>query len=133
MHDIDVCFFLQGLFIINLIKNLGLKLVNSINRGLNFPTALNCIACLDDHLLVKCSLWSFLNDYFYIIKLCYMFSYLVFILIAFYLCFIHALCSTCLVLNEVYLLCASVSRYRCIWFKFFTTFRFSVSEFFPYS
>ena len=30
------------------------------------------------------------------------------ILIAFYMFFIHALCSTCLVLNEVYLLCASV-------------------------
>ena len=30
----------QGLFIINLINNLGLKLVNSINRGLNFPTDL---------------------------------------------------------------------------------------------
>ena len=35
------------------------------------------------------------------IKLCYMFLYLVFILIAFYLFFIHALYSTCLVFNEV--------------------------------
>jgi len=38
VHDIDVCLFEQELFIINLINNLGLKLVNSINRGLNFPT-----------------------------------------------------------------------------------------------
>ena len=60
-----------------------------------------CIACLDGVLLVKCSLWSFLNDCFYMIKLCYMFSYLVFylffffiffyfIIIAFYLFSIHA-------------------------------------------
>ena len=39
MHDIDVCVFEQGLFIINLINNLDLKLVNSINGGLNFPTS----------------------------------------------------------------------------------------------
>ena len=38
LHDIDVCLFLQVLFIINLINNLGLKHVNSINRGLNFST-----------------------------------------------------------------------------------------------
>ena len=38
-HDIDVCLFKQVLFIINLINNLGLKLINSINRGLNFPTS----------------------------------------------------------------------------------------------
>ena len=31
-----LCLFLQVLLIINLINNLGLKLVNSINRGLNF-------------------------------------------------------------------------------------------------
>ena len=37
-HNIDVSLFYQGLLIINLINNLGLKLVNSINRGLNFPT-----------------------------------------------------------------------------------------------
>ena len=42
MHDFDmilmfVCFKIF-LFIINLINNLGLKLVNSINRGLSFPT-----------------------------------------------------------------------------------------------
>ena len=36
--DIDISFFYQGLFIINLINNLSLKLVNSINRGPNFPT-----------------------------------------------------------------------------------------------
>ena len=35
------------------------------------------------------------------IKLCYMFLYLLFILIAFYLFFIHALYSTCFVLNEL--------------------------------
>ena len=43
LHDFDmilmfVCLFLQVLFLINLINNLSLKLVNSINRGLNFPT-----------------------------------------------------------------------------------------------
>ena len=37
MLDIGVCLFVQGLFIIDLISNLGLKLVNSINRCLNFP------------------------------------------------------------------------------------------------
>ena len=57
--------------------------------------------CTDDHLLVKCSLWSFLNDCSSLIKLCYMFLYLLFILTAFYLLFIHALYSTCLMLNEV--------------------------------
>ena len=39
VHDIDVYLFYQGLFIINLINNFGLKLINSINRGLNFPTS----------------------------------------------------------------------------------------------
>ena len=39
VHDIDVRLFKQDLFIINLINNLGLKLVNSINWGLNFPTS----------------------------------------------------------------------------------------------
>ena len=39
VHDIDVCLFYQGLFIINIINNLGLKLINSINRGLNFLTS----------------------------------------------------------------------------------------------
>ena len=95
-----------------------------VGHAIDFCIALNCIAYSDDHLLVKCSLWPFLNDCFFMIKLCYMFSYLVVILIAFYLFSIHALCSTCLVLNKVYLLCASVSGYRCIWFKYFTVFRF---------
>ena len=36
--DIDVCLFEQDLFTINIINNLGLKFVNSINQGLNFPT-----------------------------------------------------------------------------------------------
>ena len=44
LHDFDmilmfVCLFLQVLFIINLINNLGLKLVNFINRGLYFLTS----------------------------------------------------------------------------------------------
>ena len=44
LHDSNmilmfVCLFLQVLFLINLINNLGLKLVNSINQGLNFPTS----------------------------------------------------------------------------------------------
>ena len=36
MHDIDICLFVQELFIVDLINKLGLKLVNSINWGLNF-------------------------------------------------------------------------------------------------
>ena len=95
-----------------------------VGHAIDFCIALNCIACANDYLLVKCSLWSFFNNCFYMIKLCYMFPYLVFFLIAFYLFSIHAMSSTCLVLNAVYLLCASVSGYRCIWFKCFTTFRF---------
>ena len=43
LHDFDIILmfvcFKQVLFIINLINNLGLKLVNSINWGLNFPTS----------------------------------------------------------------------------------------------
>ena len=43
LNDFDMIlmfvFFLQVLFLINLINKLGLKLVNSINRGLNFPTS----------------------------------------------------------------------------------------------
>ena len=57
--------------------------------------------CLDVHLLVKYSLWSFLNDFSCLIKLCYMFIYLLPILIAFYLFFIHDLYSTCLIFNKV--------------------------------
>ena len=56
--------------------------------------------CLDVHLLVKCSLWSFLNDCSCLIKLCYMFISHLFYLIAFYLLYIHALYSTFLDLNE---------------------------------
>ena len=44
MHDFDLIliffFFEQDLFIIDLINNLGLKLINFINWGLNFPTLL---------------------------------------------------------------------------------------------
>ena len=39
MTYIDVCLFEQDLFIIDLINNLGLKLVNSTNQSLNFPTS----------------------------------------------------------------------------------------------
>ena len=43
LHDFDIILmfvcFKQVLFIINLINNLGLKLVNFINWGLNFPTS----------------------------------------------------------------------------------------------
>ena len=46
-------FFKQVLFIINLINNLGLKLVNSFNWGLNFPTpsyaALHYLPTVDAH------------------------------------------------------------------------------------
>ena len=33
-------------------------------------TGLHCIACPDEHFLAKCSLWSFFNDCFYLIKIC---------------------------------------------------------------
>ena len=95
-----------------------------VGDAIDYSIALNCIACLDDHLLDKCSLWSFPNDCSCLIKLCFMSYISIGILIAFYLFFIHALCSTYLVLNKVYLLCAGVSGYRCIWFKCFTAFRF---------
>ena len=95
-----------------------------VGHAIDFNIALNCIVCPDDHLLVKCSLWSFHNICSCLIKVCFMSYISIGILIAFYLFFIHALCSTCLVLNEVYLFCASVSGYRCIWFKCFTAFRF---------
>ena len=94
-----------------------------VGHAIDFNIALNCIACPNDHLLDKCSLWLFPNDYLCLIKLCLM-SYISFgILIAFYLFLIRALSSTCLELNEVLLLCASVSRYRCIWCKCFTASR----------
>ena len=95
-----------------------------VGHAIDFNIALNCIACLDDHLLVKCLLQSSPNNYSCLIKLCFMSYNSIGILIAFYLFFIHASCSTYLVLNEVYLLCASVSGYMCIWFKCFIAFRF---------
>ena len=51
MHDIDVCLFEQVLFITDLIKNFGLKLVNSIKQGLNFPTV--CIMLLFSFLVLS--------------------------------------------------------------------------------
>ena len=51
MHDIDVCLFEQVLFITDLIKNFGLKLVNSIKRSLNFPTV--CIMLLFSFLVLS--------------------------------------------------------------------------------
>ena len=85
-----------------------------VRHAIDFNIAHNCIACPDNHLLVKCSLWLFSNDCLCLIKLYLMLYILVGILIAFYLFFIHALCSTYLVLNEIYLLCASVSGYKCM-------------------
>ena len=79
-----------------------------VGHAIEFSIARNCVACLNDHLLVKCSLWSFPNGCLCLIKLCFMFYISCGNLITFYLFFIHALCSACLVLNEVYLLCANV-------------------------
>ena len=85
-----------------------------VGHAIDFSIALNYIACLDDHLLYKCSLKSFLDDCLCLIKLCFI-AYISFgILITFYLFLIRGLCSICLKLNEVLLLCASLSRYRCI-------------------
>ena len=71
-----------------------------VRHLIDFSIAFNCIACLDDHLLDKCSLWSFLNDYSCLIKLCFI-AYISFgIVITLYLFLIHTLCSTCHELNE---------------------------------
>ena len=71
-----------------------------VGHAIDFSIALNCIMCLDDHLLDKYSLWSFCNDCLCLIKLCFI-AYISFgILIAFYLFLIHILCSTCRELNE---------------------------------
>ena len=45
-----------------------------VGHAIDFSIALNCIMCLDDHLLDKCSLWSFLNDYSCLITF-YLFLY----------------------------------------------------------
>ena len=45
-----------------------------VGHAIDFSIALNCIMCLDDHLLDKCSLWSFLNDYSCLIAF-YLFLY----------------------------------------------------------
>ena len=56
-----------------------------IGHAIDFSIALNWIECPNDHLLDKCSLWSFLNDCSCLIKL-YFIAYNSFgILIAFYL------------------------------------------------
>ena len=46
-----------------------------VGHAIDFKIALNCIACPDDHLLVKCSLWSFSNNYSCLIKFCFMFTF----------------------------------------------------------
>ena len=62
-----------------------------VGHAIDFFLPLNCIACLDDHLL---------NDYSCLIKLCFI-DYISFgILIAFYLFLIRTLYSTCRELNE---------------------------------
>ena len=42
-----------------------------VGHVIDFCIALNCIACPYDHLLDKCSLWSFLNNCSCLIKLCF--------------------------------------------------------------
>ena len=60
---------------------------------------LNCIACPDEHLLAKCSLWSFFNDCFYLIKIC-IHVFCVYKLDRTLLAHVRTLCSTCHKLNE---------------------------------
>jgi len=72
-----------------------------VGHAIDFSITLNCIVCLDDYILAKYSLWSFFNDWSCLLKLCFMFHISFGILIALCLFFIHALCSTCLVFNEV--------------------------------
>ena len=56
-----------------------------VGHAINFSITLNCIACLNDYLLDKCLLLSFLNDCSCLIKLCFIAYNLFSILIAFYL------------------------------------------------
>ena len=76
-----------------------------VGHAIDFCIAFNCIACPNDYLLDKCSLWSFLNDCSCLIKLCFI-AYISFgILIAFYL-FIFVPCVLLVVsLMKVYCMC----------------------------
>jgi len=77
--------FLDAYRILLLIVVLSLMHHVFVRHAIAFYIALNCIACPDDHLLDKFSLWSFLNDYSCLIKLRFI-AYISFgILITFYL------------------------------------------------
>ena len=65
-----------------------------VGHAIDFSIALNYIAFSNDHLLDKCSLWSFLNDCSCLIKLCFIAYNSFGILIAFYL----FLCVPCVLL-----------------------------------
>ena len=56
-----------------------------VGHAIDFYIAFNCIACLNDHLLIKCSLWSFFNDCPCLIKICLTIYIMFIILIALYL------------------------------------------------
>ena len=75
----------------------------------------NCIACLDEHLLAKCSLWSFFNDCFYLIKICLHVFY-VYKLDRTLLAHVHTLCSTCHKLIESFV-CVQVLQVTGIYLQ----------------
>ena len=89
---------------------------------------LHCIACLDEHLLDKCSLQSFFNDCSCMIKIC-LHVYIMFTnLIAFYLLMYVPCIQLVISLMKVLFVCKCfrLQVYTC---KCFTTSRLGVSEF----
>ena len=98
-------------------------------HAIDFYVALNSIACSDDHLLVKCSLWSFFNDCSCLIKLWFI-DYIFFnSLIAFYLLLSVSCIQLVISLMKVLFMCEyfRIQVYTC---KCFTASRLGVSEFY---
>ena len=76
---------------------------------------LNCITCPDEHLLAKCSLWSFLNDCFCLIKIC-LHVYCVYKLDRTLLAYVRTLCLSCHKLNESFV-CVQVFQVTGIYLQ----------------
>ena len=98
-----------------------------VGHEIDSCVALNCIACSEDHLLAKCSLSSFFNDYSCLIKLCFI-DYILFnTLIAFYLLLYVPCVQLVISLMKVLFVCEcfriqvyaymyfTTSRIRCEW------------------
>ena len=100
-----------------------------VGNAIDFCIALNFIACLNGHLLVKCSLYSFFNDYSCLTKIC-LTVYIVFItLIALYLLIYVPCIQLVISLMKVLFVCEcfKLRVYTC---KCFTASRLGVSEFY---